>query len=111
MKKIAIPMASGSLCAHFGHCEKFAIVETEGNKIISKKEITPPSHEPGLLPKWLSDMGVTNIIAGGMGSRAIDLFNEQNIKVVVGAKPKTSDELVNDFLLDILEKDNNSCDH
>ena len=111
MKKIAIPLASGSLCAHFGHCETFAIVETEGNKIISQKEIIPPSHEPGLLPKWLGDMGVTNIIAGGMGSRAIDLFNKQDIKVVVGVEPKTSDELVNDFLLDSLKSSNNSCDH
>ena len=31
--KIAIPLAEGKLCMHFGHCEKFAIIEVDGNCI------------------------------------------------------------------------------
>ncbi len=26
---IAIPVANGKLCAHFGHCEQFALVEAD----------------------------------------------------------------------------------
>lgn len=33
-------------------------------------------HEPGFLPVWLALQGVTHIIAGGMGQRAISLFNQ-----------------------------------
>jgi predicted Fe-Mo cluster-binding NifX family protein len=45
----------------------------------------PPLHEPGVLPRWLSEMGATTIIAGGMGVRAQQLFAQNNIQVVVGA--------------------------
>lgn len=27
--KIAIPMAGGQLCMHFGHCEQFALVDVD----------------------------------------------------------------------------------
>ena len=46
MKKIiAIPLENGVLCAHFGHCEQFAIVNVENNVITEIKEVTPPEHE------------------------------------------------------------------
>ena len=34
-KLFAIPTIEEKLCAHFGHCEKFAIVQVEDDKIIS----------------------------------------------------------------------------
>ena len=47
--KIAIPVANGALCMHFGHCEQFAIVQAdcEKKKIESTDFVTPPMHEPG----------------------------------------------------------------
>jgi hypothetical protein len=30
--KIAIPLASGKLCAHFGHCEQMALLEVDENR-------------------------------------------------------------------------------
>ena len=88
MNKIifAIPLAEGRLCSHFGHCEQFALIETENGQIQGKSMHTPPPHEPGVLPKWLHEMGANVIIAGGMGSRAQGLFNENGIKVVTGAQ-------------------------
>ena len=57
--KIAIPMAEGRLCMHFGHCEQFALVEVdEANKVVtSTSYLTPPPHEPGVLPRWLHEQG------------------------------------------------------
>ena len=111
--KIAIPVAQGQLCQHFGHCEQFAIIDVaEGSKEISKEELmTPPPHEPGLLPKWLSELGVTCVIAGGMGGRAIGLFQQNNIQVVTGASPAEPKQIVTEFLKDTLVTGNNSCDH
>ena len=88
--KFAIPLENGMLCTHFGHCQKFGIVNVENNSIVGEEYITPPPHVPGLLPKWLSEQGVTHIIAGGIGQKAIELFNERKIKVSIGAHPKKS---------------------
>ncbi|MBU4484024.1 4Fe-4S binding protein [bacterium] len=77
----------------------------------SKEIIKAPPHEPGLLPKWLAEMGANVIIAGGMGSRAQGLFAEKNITVVVGAKEGTPEEIVTAYLNDALATGDNICDH
>jgi predicted Fe-Mo cluster-binding NifX family protein len=112
MKSIfAIPMEGGRLCSHFGHCEQFSLIDVENNTITNERLITPPPHEPGLLPGWLAERGVTDVIAGGMGQRALDLFAAQNIRVNVGAEPKSPKELVSDWLTKSLVAGKNACDH
>ncbi len=111
IKKIAIPTENGLLCAHFGHCQKFAIVEVNGLQQTSFMEVTPPEHQPGLYPGWIAGFGVTDVIAGGMGQHAIDLFNQQNISVFVGAPVQGPKELVEDFLKGQLSLNANYCDH
>ena len=107
----AIPLAEGKLCSHFGHCEQFALVETESGKIRGTTLHTPPAHEPGVLPKWLHELGAQVIIAGGMGSRAQQLFVENGIKVINGAPMDPPELLVNQYLSGILETGDNVCDH
>jgi ATP-binding protein involved in chromosome partitioning len=113
MNKIifAVPLAEGRLCAHFGHCEQFALIETENGQIQGKSVHTPPPHEPGVLPKWLHEMGANVIIAGGMGSRAQGLFTENGIKVVTGATADTPESLVHQYLTERLVTGANVCDH
>jgi len=111
MKKIAIPLEHGQLCAHFGHCEQFAIIDTENNQIVREELLTPPPHEPGLLPGWLAQRGVNHVIAGGMGQRALDLFAAQNITVTVGAQPRKPSELVMAWMNHTLASGANACDH
>lgn len=110
-KCIAIPLEKGILCSHFGHCEEFAIIEIENNKIKTSKNVTPPEHVPGLYPRWVAQFGVTDVIAGGMGQKAIDLFNEQKINVFVGAPIKNALELVTDFLNNKIDLSANYCNH
>ena len=111
--KVAIPIANGQLCMHFGHCEQFALVEVdEPTKTITETTlVTPPPHEPGMLPPWLAEQGATHIIAGGMGSRAQDLFTAQKITVIVGAPTDVPEALVTAFLAGTLEAGTNTCDH
>jgi len=112
MKKIiAIPLENGVLCAHFGHCQTFAIVNVENNVITEVKEVTPPEHVPGLYPKWVAQFGVTDVIAGGMGQQAISLFNQQNINAFVGAPIKSAKELAIDFIANKLNLSANYCNH
>ncbi|MGD2034033.1 MAG: NifB/NifX family molybdenum-iron cluster-binding protein [Bacteroidales bacterium] len=111
-RKVAVPVnEKGILDAHFGHCRFFALVETENNKIVSEEKVVPPPHEPGVLPKWLAERGVTDILAGGMGQRAIRLFNQYKVNVFVGAAQLSVNELVEGFLNETLNFSSNYCDH
>ncbi len=110
-KRIAIPVENSMLCPHFGHCQQFAIVDVQEGEITETKFLTPPEHQPGLYPRWIAQFGVTDVIAGGMGQRAIDLFNEQNINVFVGAPMANPAALAADFVAGNLSLSANYCDH
>lgn len=111
--KIAVPVTGGVLSSHFGHCEQFVLfdVEADGKSIGRRQVLTPPPHEPGTFPRWLHEQGATVIIAGGMGSRAQSLFDQNGIRVVVGASNAEPDLLVRDFLDGRLTTGANICDH
>jgi predicted Fe-Mo cluster-binding NifX family protein len=111
--KIAIPVANDMICMHFGHCEQFYVydVDTDNKTILGVDKITPPPHEPGLLPRWLKEKNVDAIIAGGMGQRAQQLFAERDIKVFVGAPVAEPKTLVETYLEGNLVSGENACDH
>ena len=111
--KIAVPMAAGSLCQHFGHCEQFVLfdVDADNKTILKTNMVTPPPHEPGLLPTWLQEQGADIIIAGGMGSRAQELFVGKGIHVVTGASSEAPEKVVAKYLRGELTTGTNVCDH
>lgn len=109
--KFAIPLAAGQLTAHFGHCKSFAFVEVQNHQIISQVELEPPPHEPGVLPRWLHEQGVTHVIAGGLGQKAQQLLVAQGINITVGAPVADPQNLVRQFLNGTLASGNNLCDH
>jgi predicted Fe-Mo cluster-binding NifX family protein len=110
---VAIPVADGRLCMHFGHCEQFALlqVDTAGKEILNTSKVAPPPHEPGLLPRWLHEQGVDLVIAGGMGRRAQDIFAEKGIEVIVGGPADPPEEVVRSYLDGTLQPGKNACDH
>ncbi|ABK99559.1 NifB/NifX family molybdenum-iron cluster-binding protein [Pelobacter propionicus] len=111
--KIAIPLAGEKLTMHFGHCASFALIDVnpEDKSITGRNDVTPPPHEPGVLPRWLAEQGVSMIIAGGMGRRAQELFAERDIRVFVGAPSDTPEALVGQYLSGTLQSGVNACDH
>ncbi|MBN1377920.1 MAG: NifB/NifX family molybdenum-iron cluster-binding protein [Gammaproteobacteria bacterium] len=111
--KIAIPLANNQLTLHFGHCEQFALldIDPDNKSIVSRNDIDAPPHEPGLLPPWLAERGVKLVIAGGIGQRAINLFVQQGIEVIVGAPVETPEKLVTDYMSGSLLAGTNACDH
>lgn len=111
-KKIAIPVDNQDvLDAHFGHCSYFAVINLENETIVSEERLSPPPHEPGLLPKWLAEKGISDIIAGGMGQMAIQLFNKNGVNVFVGAPKLSATELIDAYLKESLTFSANYCDH
>jgi len=111
--RVAIPLAQGKLSLHFGHCDKFAIFDIDDSikEVVSRKDSTPPTPAPGVLPKWLNENNVSVIIASGMGQRAQQLFAQNDIKVVIGASGDSPENLVSAYLQDKLETGDNICDH
>jgi len=111
--RIAIPLSGETLSPHFGHCERFALVDVDPAecRIVGREDIAAPPHEPGLLPAWLAQRGATMIVAGGMGRRAQDLFAQQGIEVLVGVDGGTPEALVTAYLDGTLKGGQNICDH
>lgn len=111
--RIAIPVAEGQLCMHFGHCQTFELIDVdpETKSIKDKQSVVPPPHQPGVLPPWLAGQGVDLVIAGGMGGRAIQLFNQAGVKVVTGAPAGDPEQVVLAYLGDSLVTGDNACDH
>lgn len=110
-KKIAIPIAGDKLSEHFGHCQYFAFVDVENNAIINISRKDPPEHQPGTFPRWVAANGATDVIAGGMGPMAVNLFNEAGVNVFVGATAESPQNLVTRFLDGTLKLNANYCDH
>jgi len=110
---IAVPVANGQLCEHFGHCEHFALyeVDPQAKRVLGSKLPEPPPHEPGVLPRWLHEQGVNVILAGGMGRRAQDIFTTHAIQVVVGLSAGSPEAIVQGYLDGRLQATVNPCDH
>jgi len=103
--RYAIPVNDGKLAQHFGHCEYFALIDTDEatGTIVRKDLVRSPGHE--------AEEGVSAVIAGGMGSRAQALFRENRIKVLVGAMGNDPEQLVLDYMRGKLVTGDNVCDH
>lgn len=113
MKRVAIPLEGEKLSTHFGHSEKFGIFDIENNEIVAEKILTPPPHEPGVLPRWLASEGVNEILAGGMGQRAKQIFQSNNVKVVLGVADtgQNYQQILKEYAEGTLKTGMNSCDH
>jgi predicted DNA-binding protein (UPF0251 family)/predicted Fe-Mo cluster-binding NifX family protein len=110
-KIIAFPTSDRTTVdGHFGHTKEFALYKVEANQVTNITFITPPPHEPGVLPRFLGENDVDVIITGGMGRMAIDLFQAQGIDVVLGAAGSLSQN-INEFLGGILTSTGSACNH
>lgn len=106
--KIAVASEGNTVTRHFGHCENFNIYDTENKEITKMEEVANPGHKPGFLPKFLNDLGINTVISGGMGRAAVDIFNENDIEVIVGAEGD-SKENVEKYLAGELETTGSVC--
>jgi len=109
--RFAIPTDGENLSNHFGQCEKFTIIEADGEDITSKETLAAPSHRPGELPRWLQELETNIVITNAIGSRALDHFVQNGIHVLTGAPLLTPKELVERYLDESLYSNENLCNH
>ncbi len=105
---VAISTDSDEVCAHFGRAPQFTFIKIEDNKIIEKKTLPNPGHSVGSIPQFINEQGGTCIIAGGMGHRAVQFFNQYGIDVIMGVTGKI-DEVIKKILDGTLEGGESLC--
>ncbi len=105
---IAVASEGTQVTEHFGHCGNFILYHIENKRIARSESFANPGHRPGYLPNFLHDKGVNVIISGGMGSGAIEIFNEKNIEVVLGASGDAR-EAVESYLGGTLKSTGSVC--
>ena len=111
MKIIALPVKENKLSPHFGICSHFIFYREEKGIILKEDLIPVPAHQPELIPNWLVEKGVTDVIAAGIGLKPIEILNQHKINVFVGVKMKDPKVLVGEYLDGTLETNGNLCDH
>jgi predicted Fe-Mo cluster-binding NifX family protein len=108
--KVAISTDGDLVAAHFGRCQAYTIVGIADGTIQSRELIPNPGHEPGFLPGYLAERGVTCIVAGGMGPRAQMLFDQQGIETIVGISGSV-EEALQALLRGELKSGASLCEH
>lgn len=78
-KKLAIPIASGSFCPHFGAAEEFCFFLGSASGVRFDSRLKAPKHGPGILPMWLASQGVDAVVAAAMGERALLMLADAGI--------------------------------
>ncbi len=86
---IAVPtVGTGGLdserSGHFGHCDCFTVIHTDGDEIVEIRTVDNPPHQEGgcLRPvNLLAGEGVTALVVAGMGGRPLAGFNDVGIAV------------------------------
>lgn len=77
----------GQVSAHFGRCPYYVLAEVTGTMATISRVVPNPhsnAHQPGVMPRFINDLGADVIIAGGMGPRAINMFHDFDIAVSTG---------------------------
>ena len=108
--KLAISTENNMVAQHFGRCPEYTLVELADGKAKEVQTIANPGHEPGFLPRFLAQQGVTCVISGGMGARARNLFAENNIETMVGISGPV-EQVIEDYLNNQLKPGASRCEH
>lgn len=109
--KIAIPTRNKMVDDHFGHCEAYSIFTIGANNTIENTETLPSPQGCGCksnIATVLKDKGVTILLAGNMGEGALNVLNNQGIKVYRGCSGYVSN-ILESFLKGSIQDSGEGC--
>ena len=81
---------------HFGRSAYFTLVDLDGDEVVGVGTVANPAaanHKPGGIPEFIREQGATVVLAGGMGRRAVLLFEHFGVGVASGAQGTAGDAL------------------
>ena len=102
-----------AICQHFGRAPTFTIIDLDSGKITVLPNVSEHMGGTGLPTETIFAAGVQLMIVGGLGPKAVSLFNQAGVDVFVGAIGTVKDA-VDDWQADMLshaDLDNACHDH
>jgi len=113
--KVAVPTMGDRgldelICAHFGRAETFTIVDVDAGDFDVVRNTSEHMGGTGLPPELISAKGAQVMLAGGLGPKAVKMFEGYGIDVFVGATGTVRDA-ISDWKKGYLEEasDKNAC--
>ena len=111
--KIAVPTRGNLVDDHFGHCEAYTVFSIDENKKIVNSEMLPSPQGCGCksnIATVLQQKGVSVMLAGNMGSGALNVLTSHGIDVYRG---NTGDvrQLAEAFLQGKIGDSGEGCHH
>ncbi|MGV9199985.1 MAG: NifB/NifX family molybdenum-iron cluster-binding protein [Promethearchaeia archaeon] len=106
--KYAISSAQGKVYGHFGRAPEFTFVTIEDGEVVEKETCPNPGHSVGSIPQFVNDKGADCMIAGGMGRRATQFFEQFGINTLVGVSGSI-DDVIQQILNGDLEGGESIC--
>lgn len=91
--RIAIVMTGRKVSPHFGQAEEIMLVEVEQGNIIARELVDVPSRECGVLPDLLKKRGISDLVTGFIGARALRRLLDAHVRVYSGASGSVEDVL------------------
>ena len=73
---------------HFGRCPYYVLVDLEGQEVKQVNTVANPyydNHQRGQVPGFIRSQGAGVMLTGGMGRRALGLFEQYGVEAVTGA--------------------------
>jgi len=117
MKRIVVTSDGESLesgvSQHFGRCPYFIVAEAEGKEMKSHEAVENPyyeNHVPFAVPEFILGLKPDVLITGGIGPRALQVFEGKKVEVIHGFSGKNG-EAVRLYLEGKIDNDLNPCDH
>ena len=110
--KIAVPVTGNNqIDGHFGHCEFYGIYTIDEQNEIDGVQILKSEQGCGCksnIAGVLAQIGVTVMLAGGIGGGAINVLNNAGIDVIRGCSGKPED-VVKEFISGSITDSGVSC--
>lgn len=111
MMKIAVTYEHGDVYQHFGHSSQFKLYDVEDGRLVEARIVDTEGQGHGALVSFLTSLGVTTVIAGGIGDGARKALADASIQLYGGVSG-SADEAVKALLAGTLEFNTNpSCGH
>jgi predicted Fe-Mo cluster-binding NifX family protein len=99
LKTVAVACESaaglaGDISGHFGHTPFFVVAEIADGRVTTSRSVPSPGHGGGCsMPGFVSSLGATSVIVGGIGGGAVNGLAMRGIEVIAGASGNAGDAL------------------
>ncbi len=109
--RIAVPVYEEVFCEHFGRANGFLLCEADEatRQLDRPRFVMRPKSKCESVPHWLKQMGVTTVLAGGIGGVAKHHLAELGITVSAGHTGRDPKDVVAGFLATPNQPRKNPC--